>query len=382
MRRLLGTLGPRLVELAEGRASERFTDAVDEVMLQGRRQSTLLEAVSARIRDALAGEGIRSSPLKGPQLSRAIYGDPGRRLSSDVDLLVPAEQLNDAVEVVRGLGYQAPHDHVRADGLPLLHFALLHEQGTLPAVELHWRIHWYERDFARERLLAPEGAPEDWRPDAADELTALLLFYARDGFLDLRLASDLGAWWDVRGAELQSAALAAALAPYPALTLALAAAGRVAKRMLGIPVPDTLAGFARPGARGRIAARLADPHPRRGRAQLYADMGLIDALLMPRGEVRAFSERQLLPPRQVLAELDRRAPKRRKRTRLPRALGLLGRYAIALTRLPRRAELPSASAVLEPSRHARVFLRAEAEVSALSDVGGAQAHPSTRGSSE
>ena len=382
-RRLLGTLGPRIVSLAEGSASERFTSAVDEAILHGRRQSTLLEAVSGRIRVALATESIRSTSLKGPQLSRAIYRDPGRRLSSDIDLLVASEQLNDAVEVVRGLGYRAPHDHVRADGLPLLHFALLHERGALPAVELHWRIHWYERDFARERLLAPEGAREDWRADAADELAALLLFYARDGFLDLRLASDLGAWWDVRGGELQDTALAAVLTAYPALTRALSASGRVAQLMLGIPVPDMPA---RPGARGRTAARLADPHPARGRAQLYADMGLIDALLMPRGELRAFCERQLLLPRSVLAELDRRAPKRRRRTRLPRAAGVLARYAITVPRLLRRAERPreppGARAVPEPSRHASVFLRGAAEVSALPDVCRAQAHPSTRGSSE
>jgi hypothetical protein len=386
MRRLLGTLGPRIVELADGEASERFTTAVDTAIRRGRRQSTLLEAVSGRIGDALACEGIRSSPLKGPTLSRAIYGDAGRRLSSDIDLLVPAGQLNDAVKVARGLGFEAPHDHVRADGLPLLHFALAHEQGMLPAVELHWRIHWYERDFARQRLLAPQQAPADWRPDAADELAALLLFYARDGFLDLRLAADLGAWWDTRGGELEYAALASALAPYPALTVAVAAAGRVAERMLGIPVPELLARLARPGARGRIAARLADPHPRRGRAQLYADMGLIDVLLMPRGDLRAFFDRQLLPPREVLAELDRRAPKRRRRTRLPRALGVLGRYAIALTRLLGRAERPreprGASAVLASSRRARGFLRAGTEVSALPDVCGAQPHPSTRGSSE
>jgi hypothetical protein len=88
-------------------------------------------------------------------------------------------------------------------GLPLLHFVLVHERGELPPVELHWRVHWYERSFARERLLPPAvDPPGDWRPAPADELAALLLFYARDGFIDLRLASDLGAWWDVHGAEL------------------------------------------------------------------------------------------------------------------------------------------------------------------------------------
>ena len=81
----------------------------------------------------LADAGIRCTPLKGPLLGEAIYGDPGRRLSSDIDLLVAPEQLQAAVEVVRGLGYGAPTDHVGADGLPLLHFVLVHERGGAAA---------------------------------------------------------------------------------------------------------------------------------------------------------------------------------------------------------------------------------------------------------
>lgn len=387
MRRLLGVLGPRILELADGRPCKGLAAAVDEAILQGRRQATLLEATGAEIREALGREGIRSSALKGPALSRAVYGDAGRRESSDIDLLVTAAQLDDAVEVVRGLGYEAPRDHVGEDGLPLLHFAMVHGRGALPAVELHWRIHWYEREFAGERLLAPRAARSDWRPSAAEEMIALLLFYARDGFLDLRLAADIGAWWDARGHELEQGAVQASLAPYPALSPAVFCAAAVAERIVGVPMSAYLTRARAAGGRGRVAVRLADPHPRRGRAQLYADMGLIDALLMPRGELRAFLTRQLLPPREVLAELDRLAPKRRARTRLPRALGVLGRYALALSRLLGGHEqlpaLPSASAGPAPrAGRPRLLLRARAEVSGVPDVCGGQANPSTRGSSE
>ena len=121
-------------------------------------------------------------------------------------------------------------------GLPLLHFALVHERGELPPVELHWRVHWYERSFARERLLPPAVDPlDDWRPAPADELAALLLFYARDGFVDLRLATDLGAWWDVYGAELPPGALDELLHSYPAFAHAIPVALRVAERLVGLP---------------------------------------------------------------------------------------------------------------------------------------------------
>ncbi len=50
-------------------------------------------------------------------------------------------------------------------------------------MELHWRVHWYERSFAHERLLppTPDDPPQNWRPAPADELAALLLFYAGMG---------------------------------------------------------------------------------------------------------------------------------------------------------------------------------------------------------
>ena len=106
-----------------------------------------------------------------------------------------------------------PTDYVQDSGLPLLHFVLVHERGELPPVELHWRVHWYEQRFARERLLPPTAGQEgQWRPAPADELTSLLLFYARDGFIDLRLATDLGAWWDVHGPDLDPGALDEVLA--------------------------------------------------------------------------------------------------------------------------------------------------------------------------
>ncbi len=268
MRRLLATLGPRVVEIARGRASDEFCAMVDEAIVAGRRHGALLQLVSLRAIAMLADAGIRSAALKGPLLGEALYGDPGRRPSSDIDLLVPPEQLGTAVEVVRELGYGAPTDYVYGSGLPLLHFVLVHERGELPPIELHWRVHWYEQDFARERLLPAVGDPSgSWRPAPADELAALLLFYARDGFVDLRLASDLGAWWDVHGGDLQTAALDAVLLAYPAFARVVPAAVKVAERMVGLPAAQIIGTMPNLGLRGRAAVRLANPHPQSSRAQ-------------------------------------------------------------------------------------------------------------------
>ncbi|HWA55185.1 MAG TPA: nucleotidyltransferase family protein [Solirubrobacterales bacterium] len=343
-RRLLTTLGPRIVELAGERADPGFAAAVQRELEAGRRQAALLQLVAQQASDVLAAAGIRSAPLKGPQLSEALHGDPGRRLSSDVDLLVPAAQLDAAVAAVRQLGYEEPEDPLEASGLPQLHFALLHARGEMPPVELHWRIHWYEERFAGERLLPPSlEAQPGWRPERVDELIALLLFYARDGFLDLRIPTDLGAWWDAYGEELDPAELRERIAAYPELAPALRVALRVSEEIVGLPAGPLLAGAAPLRSRERVATRLAYPNPHSSRAQLYADIGLIDGLLSPPGGVPAFVRRQVLPSRDVLEQQARHGSRPRRRSTLGRGAGIVARYGLALTRLLRPAEaLPRA----------------------------------------
>jgi putative nucleotidyltransferase-like protein len=337
-RRLLTILGPRLGELAPAHGGEEPSRSVESALATRRRQSVLLQLLGARVTSLLAQAGIRASPLKGPQLGERIYGDPSRRPSSDVDVLVPADRLREAVEVVRDLGYRAPTDEVDTDGLPGLHLAMVHEHGELPPVELHWRIHWYESSFAGERLLAPDGAdPLAWHPAPGDELAALLLFYARDGFVDLRLAADLGAWWDVYGQRVDPGALSELSAAYPALARALAVSATVAHKLVGLPA---MPGMPKPGLRDRGAIRLANPNPHTSRAQLYADIGMIDALLTPRGELGAFIRRQVLPSSAVLKERTRVTKQRRGGTRPGHAVRVITRYAFTAARLVRAPERP------------------------------------------
>jgi hypothetical protein len=339
LRRLLPVLGPRILELAKGCASDDFGTAVERAVDAGHRHGAFLQLVSLRITAMLADAGIRSAALKGPLLAEAIYGHAGRRLSNDIDLLVAPEQLQTAVNVVRGLGYSAPTDYVQACGLPLLHFVLVHERGELPPVELHWRVHWYERSFACERLLPPTVDPlGNWRPAPGDELAALLLFYARDGFIDLRLASDLSAWWDAYGADLQPGALDELLRIYPALARVIPVAVEVAGKLVGLPTTQIIRDMPKLYLRERMAVRLANPNPHSSRSQLYADAGLIDGLLMPTGDLRAFVRRQLLPSAEVLDEQARHAARRRARSPLGRCAGVLARYGLTTLRLMRAPE--------------------------------------------
>jgi hypothetical protein len=332
-RNLLTVLGPRMLRLADAQGADAFSEQVRSATIARRRQSTFLGLLASRLVSLLSDAGIRCTRLKGPELGERIYGEDACRPSSDIDLLVAAEELAQAATVVRGLDYAPPADELDGDGLPMLHLALVHERGELPAVELHWRIHWYESRFARERLLAPtvEEQPH-WRPVPRDELAALLLFYARDGFVDLRIAADLSAWWDAYGDLVAPGALSDLISAYPALGRALVASAAVAEKHLGLPARKLLLDVPGPGLRERAATRLANPNPAASRAQLYADIGVIDGLLTPPGAMRAFIGRQVLPSRAVLRGRAQ-AP-----TRGGHALRVVARYAVTLLRLARRPE--------------------------------------------
>jgi hypothetical protein len=125
------------------------------------------------------------------------------------------------------------------------------------------------------------------------------LFYARDGFVGLRYAVDLTAWWDARGTELPPRALADIAAAHPELAPVLRAAVEAAHRVVGLPL--YLAEGVPSRARGRVAARTANWRRDGEPLQYAADFTLVDWLVTPRGGQRAFVRRHLFPPIAVVA---------------------------------------------------------------------------------
>ena len=334
-RHLLATLGPRLLEAAGGDATPAFAAAVEDALVTGHRRGMFLRLVSERATSALAEAGIRSAPLKGPDLAESLYGDPGRRFSNDIDLLVAPEQLSAAAIALQALEYHPPQDHIEANGLPLLHLSLSHVREELPPIELHWRIHWYEDEFAHDRLLPSTGDSAAWRPEPIDEFAALLLFYARDGFVDIRLAADLAAWWDFFGDAVGSREMGKFLAAYPAFARVVPAALCAAERTVGLPAERVLPQAMRLNRRQRAAVRLANPNPVSSKAQLFAEIGLIDGLLAPPGGFGPFVRRNVLPHREVLEIHAAAANRDQPRSAAGRAFGIVARYALAMTRLAR-----------------------------------------------
>jgi hypothetical protein len=319
-RRLLPLVGSRAVDAGDELVPESFRSAVGAARAVARARGLAVEGATRRVVAALADNAIRALPLKGPLLAAEAHGDIGLRQTEDVDILVAREDLGPAVGVLRAAGFAPPSDPLRAGGLPDLHFELHHPE--LPTVELHWRVHWHERVFS-ERLLARAVPEADGllRAQADDLVASLLLFYARDGFHGVRMASDLAGWWDRHGDDLPGRFLEPHARRHPELAPSFSAAAIAAERVTGVPARGWLGAAAVGGRRVAAAARLADWAQNGDRDQLAANISLAGALLGPRGSAPDFARRELSLPRAGPTANATHAGK------------LCARYAIALWRL-------------------------------------------------
>ncbi len=68
-------------------------------------RSLFLASELSRILSAFESSGVHVYPFKGPALSVMLYGDPARRQSKDLDILIPGESLCRAMAVLDSLGY-------------------------------------------------------------------------------------------------------------------------------------------------------------------------------------------------------------------------------------------------------------------------------------
>lgn len=210
-------------------------------------------------------------------------------------------QLETAVAIVTRIGYHLPEDPRFVNGRPVLHYTLEAESGIRPPVELHWRVHWYETAFSEALLGRSKPTPAGLRrAEPADELAALLLFFARDGFLGLRLAADIGAWRDANAAALADRALDPLISDHPLLREALVTSARVAQDLVGLPA-DRLTAETGVARRSALARRLANWSQSGDAGQTSANQTLVDGLLSPPGELRALLRRNVFPPEPVIA---------------------------------------------------------------------------------
>ena len=292
----------------------------------GRQRGGAHELATLAILDSLEAAGIRALGLKGSVLARALYDDVAWRSAGDIDILVAAGDLAGAIEVVEAMGWSWQRSADRPGRLPILHEILTH--STMPRVELHWRVHWYEDRFAAEALERAERpdvrAPMQMLP--ADGLATLTLVYARDGLTGLRTPADIAAWWDTRCAGEDFEALIDAIgADYPALEAPLQVGTALLGPLVGLPTRLRAQPF-----RWKVAAALATPFYEGGLAQVGANASLVDLLLAPPKGSRASLRRELQKvPKDLQRPLTRNDDFAVHRARWEHGLRLLRRWGLA-----------------------------------------------------
>jgi hypothetical protein len=293
---LLPLAAQRLEESSAAPAPEAFRRFARQEAGRWRELALGQGAVTESLLRLLEDAGIPAAPVKGALLAEEIYGDPGLRFSSDIDLLVDGARLEDALAVLRRAGYGASTDEAWQDGRPLLHHALPPERPGLPPLDLHWRIHWNETELSRELLArAVPHPPGGRRLRPEDELLSLLLFFGRNSFYGLRLAADVAASWDRHRDELEPGFLDPVLAARPELRDVLTASVLLAERLVGLPSAQLGSGW-EPTQRARLATRLANWEMAGSEAERTANMVSVDWLLSPPGQWRAFARRHMFHP--------------------------------------------------------------------------------------
>lgn len=111
-----------------------------------------------RVAAAFAENGIRFAAFKGPALAAALYGDVSCRDYTDLDILVPEDQVDAAERLLDSLGYRGDAgDHAfRRAFLGYLRQCAFVHPGIDAAIDLHW-------DFTGAYMPFPLTPAEVWR---------------------------------------------------------------------------------------------------------------------------------------------------------------------------------------------------------------------------
>ncbi len=337
---MLTLIGRRLLETSDA-APDSFAQRVAEFAGFAQRQGVYQQMLTLRLAAALSDGGVRVLPLKGPLLGERIYGQVEARVSGDIDLLVGESDLARATDILKPLGYRCLLEAgTPRRAKPDLHELMCGPDG-LPIVELHWRIYRYESRFSAEMLRdALPGAHGSLHARTVHELAALLLFYARDGFLGIRLLADITTWWDRFGSTLATGELDQLARKHPEILGLLATSTRVAAQLGGLPAGPLFDGQVLSQA-SQHAIRLSNWPMHGSQGQIAANVALVNWFLTPRGRRRELLQRRLWPPAETLAlRWPGVSGERRWQTRARWIVDLLlecVRYAVALWKTRRDA---------------------------------------------
>ncbi|MBM3860522.1 MAG: nucleotidyltransferase family protein [Verrucomicrobia bacterium] len=172
-------------------------------------------AITLRIRlapilAALRQRDVSAVVLRGPDFADRLYPQPGLRLFTDLDILVPRARLDDAGEALRALGYELRHIKNLKHADPYGEQLWKHPDHGQEQVEIHWNL---VNSPALQQRVSVELADLSFEPGAQRLSPAsLLLMTAVHGatshsFDRLQILCDIR---QIARLDVDAAALAAA----------------------------------------------------------------------------------------------------------------------------------------------------------------------------
>ena len=191
---LSAIVGAPLMQSLSAEVLEEFTVWLSRL----RRQAIVWDMERDRLLSLLERKRLSPVVLKGGALRETIYDHPAERSLGDLDLLLPEDQVESAIETLQANGYRLASDEVRdAYRQHHFHFLLTHPVGF--AVEVHWALSGPNQDFhldsraflarAVERLRA--SGPLLRVPSAEDMILHMASQNVEDAFARLRRVVDV-----------------------------------------------------------------------------------------------------------------------------------------------------------------------------------------------
>lgn len=173
-----------------------------------------------RVCEALEGTGIPALPMRGPFCGSTLYGDVATRYFTDLDILIPRDKVDEAWEVVSGLGYRLSSPILTRAMYLRHHLAWPLHNGDV-CLDLHWALDHPYAPYTVDYGALFEGSRLDGGPDGRWRV-------ADPGHLVLVNCLHLAKEWgsaDVTGFGLTEAMLRGELTPCLDVALAVRAAG-------------------------------------------------------------------------------------------------------------------------------------------------------------
>ena len=129
-----------LAHLSWERVPADLRAALDQFQRRHLVRMLALSEELCRVAEAFAAQGIVFAAFKGATLAVGVHGDLTAREYNDIDIVVPEQHMDDAEEVLAGLGYRGVHGDRpfrRAFFAYQRQFAFVRE-GLNTTLDLHW----------------------------------------------------------------------------------------------------------------------------------------------------------------------------------------------------------------------------------------------------